>query len=469
MSSAWWVYDRPRPNPAPILYSYYNFTLSSSRNGTVTFDRPIIDLATDYSVWRALSSDIFTGQIIAACIILMFLLVFLLREWIVQNARPGVFQDDLGNDLEEHDEVLEDVFDNRGVEDPEIFEVNVAPPVLEVDPADEVDSRAMESGLFTAFDESESESTTGLIRQKRKLQRFSDDEIGDASHLPDPQESGGSDMHRTGIAKSDIKNQATSENGTGKSPFEDFDFTFSMKAPKTEPVPALVGSSSGPSFSFGRPMEASYSPNTLETDADVGAFGAPTRLPSRPHLSECSIIDQESTKDPLISRLQTLYPDLYETKDVDQSLPSSSYVSTYKAPEGIRNLAGPSRLDDAPTTSGADSSLIFDMEENDFDNESTDWGFSSSYGGIVDDTLTSSSALATATDSPSKMDLDEYFKEDHLDDRDPGTPLRVDDIIHIEDVEPVDEPEEDIEEEPQDLADAQMQANEADMDGAFEG
>lgn len=44
------------------------------------------------------SSDIFTGQIITTIIIVVFLAVFLLREWIVQNARPGVFGDPVGLD-----------------------------------------------------------------------------------------------------------------------------------------------------------------------------------------------------------------------------------------------------------------------------------------------------------------------------------------------------------------------------------
>lgn len=42
----------------------------------------------------ALSADIFTGQIIASLIVLTFVAVFLLREWISQNARPGVFEDE---------------------------------------------------------------------------------------------------------------------------------------------------------------------------------------------------------------------------------------------------------------------------------------------------------------------------------------------------------------------------------------
>jgi hypothetical protein len=39
------------------------------------------------------SADIFAGQIIATLIVLVFIAVFLLREWISQNARPGVFEE----------------------------------------------------------------------------------------------------------------------------------------------------------------------------------------------------------------------------------------------------------------------------------------------------------------------------------------------------------------------------------------
>lgn len=57
---------------------------------------------TDTSTWsgflshpllRSVSADIFTGQIIATLIVLVFIAVFLLREWISQNARPGVFEE----------------------------------------------------------------------------------------------------------------------------------------------------------------------------------------------------------------------------------------------------------------------------------------------------------------------------------------------------------------------------------------
>ena len=47
-----------------------------------------------HPLWLSLSADIFTGQMIASLIVLTFIAVFLLREWISQNARPGVFEEE---------------------------------------------------------------------------------------------------------------------------------------------------------------------------------------------------------------------------------------------------------------------------------------------------------------------------------------------------------------------------------------
>ena len=47
-----------------------------------------------HPLWVSLSADIFTGQMIASLIVLTFVAVFLLREWISQNARPGVFEEE---------------------------------------------------------------------------------------------------------------------------------------------------------------------------------------------------------------------------------------------------------------------------------------------------------------------------------------------------------------------------------------
>lgn len=45
-----------------------------------------------HPLWLAVSNDIFAGQIIASLIVVTFVAIFLLREWISQNARPGVLE-----------------------------------------------------------------------------------------------------------------------------------------------------------------------------------------------------------------------------------------------------------------------------------------------------------------------------------------------------------------------------------------
>lgn len=87
---------RPKPEPvAPPLG-----TLSWLGNLTTFIldaDADPADLhvsrETAHAIARSISTDIFTGQIIASMIVLIFLCVFLLREWIMQNARPGLFEE----------------------------------------------------------------------------------------------------------------------------------------------------------------------------------------------------------------------------------------------------------------------------------------------------------------------------------------------------------------------------------------
>ncbi|KAI0048750.1 hypothetical protein FA95DRAFT_1007728 [Auriscalpium vulgare] len=102
-STAWWISARPRSPGGSTSFFFYNLTsrsqpstndtsldASAPLNGTAssTWDHLV-----SHPVLRSVSADIFTGQIIAALIILAFIAVFLLREWISQNARPGVFED----------------------------------------------------------------------------------------------------------------------------------------------------------------------------------------------------------------------------------------------------------------------------------------------------------------------------------------------------------------------------------------
>jgi E3 ubiquitin-protein ligase MARCH6 len=91
-TSAWWISDRPRPDttgPETSTY-FYRVTVDTPVPPSSTF----VGRLTAHPLWIALSADIFTGQIIASLIVLTFVAVFLLREWISQNARPGVFEDE---------------------------------------------------------------------------------------------------------------------------------------------------------------------------------------------------------------------------------------------------------------------------------------------------------------------------------------------------------------------------------------
>jgi E3 ubiquitin-protein ligase MARCH6 len=89
--SAWWISDRQRLNAISESSPYlYRATSGAPVPPSDTF----VGQLTAHPVWIALSADIFTGQIIASLIVLTFVAVFLLREWISQNARPGVFEDE---------------------------------------------------------------------------------------------------------------------------------------------------------------------------------------------------------------------------------------------------------------------------------------------------------------------------------------------------------------------------------------
>ncbi|GLB43378.1 putative RING finger membrane protein [Lyophyllum shimeji] len=89
-STAWWISGRPRPPSTSENPFYYNIQVDSSSPVPATF----LGRLTTHPLWVALSADIFMGQIIASLIVLTFVAVFLLREWISQNARPGVFEDE---------------------------------------------------------------------------------------------------------------------------------------------------------------------------------------------------------------------------------------------------------------------------------------------------------------------------------------------------------------------------------------
>jgi len=101
--SAWWISARPRSLSSPSSFFFYNLTTRPQANATATnatlrrpandSDASSLNALFSHPLLRSVSADIFTGQIIATLIVLVFIAVFLLREWISQNARPGVFEE----------------------------------------------------------------------------------------------------------------------------------------------------------------------------------------------------------------------------------------------------------------------------------------------------------------------------------------------------------------------------------------
>ncbi|KAJ3931188.1 MAG: hypothetical protein NXY57DRAFT_1081369, partial [Lentinula lateritia] len=108
-SIAWWISNRQplpgqedlRPTNKFLVREIIELTNSFLDDPTP----PPSDISTlinrivSHPRWLSISADIFTGQIIAALIVITFVAIFLLREWIAQNARPGQFDDEDGQDI----------------------------------------------------------------------------------------------------------------------------------------------------------------------------------------------------------------------------------------------------------------------------------------------------------------------------------------------------------------------------------
>ncbi|KAI0630807.1 hypothetical protein C8Q77DRAFT_228608 [Trametes polyzona] len=125
--AAWWISAMQRPEhdadfleDLPTNTTVVNTTLPNSHilPPAGILMHPVI---------LQVSSDIVTGQIIASSIVIAFVAIFLLREWITQNARPGVFDDGdvpADPDVPEAPPPVPDVA-------PPAIEIQEAPPALE--------------------------------------------------------------------------------------------------------------------------------------------------------------------------------------------------------------------------------------------------------------------------------------------------------------------------------------------------
>lgn len=96
-STAWWISGRGRPYADFFGMNGPTASLNGSFAGLgLPSNATLYQRLSNRPFWSMLSADIFAGQIIASLIVLIFVAIFLLREWISQNARPGVFEDEDG-------------------------------------------------------------------------------------------------------------------------------------------------------------------------------------------------------------------------------------------------------------------------------------------------------------------------------------------------------------------------------------
>lgn len=93
--SAWWISALERPPSDTDSYGVPITNTSTTNNTSPPADTelPATTSLFAHPRYKAVSSDIFAGQVIASIIVLTFVAIFLLREWITQNARPGIFED----------------------------------------------------------------------------------------------------------------------------------------------------------------------------------------------------------------------------------------------------------------------------------------------------------------------------------------------------------------------------------------
>ncbi|TRM65382.1 hypothetical protein BD626DRAFT_546886 [Schizophyllum amplum] len=95
-ATAHWIASRSRTNYTTnagfleqVLFPPFPVEALDEATVRARADAPFLERVIKHPLWLSLSSDIFTGQIIASFIVLTFVAIFLLREWIAQNARPA--------------------------------------------------------------------------------------------------------------------------------------------------------------------------------------------------------------------------------------------------------------------------------------------------------------------------------------------------------------------------------------------
>ncbi|KAJ7623737.1 hypothetical protein FB45DRAFT_1089571, partial [Roridomyces roridus] len=314
-STAWWISDRPRPPDAPEIrnpfYFFYSDTTTVPRQGT------FVARVVNHPLWSSLSSDIFTGQIIASLVVLTFVAVFLLREWISQNARPGVFEDE---DLDPMPAQLPPV----PLPPPPPQQLLEPPPVV-VHPNPNVNDRI------------------ALAQRQRDAMRALD-----AMRAGAPEPTRPIRKRRYDLKRKEPEEEARVASGSRPTApdrlllGDDADFKFTFRSTTRLPL-RVTRSASEPPF-------RSDSPNPDDREGSEPAHDAPSRTSSLQNLSSSSSSESLSAakpnrrrRPPLPStRLTESNPSTPAMSSPPTPLVSPSVV-TYRAPEELGPEAGPSR------------------------------------------------------------------------------------------------------------------------------
>ncbi|OJT03305.1 ERAD-associated E3 ubiquitin-protein ligase doa10 [Trametes pubescens] len=123
--AAWWISALKRPEHEPDLFDDIPANATATNTTSPATPTPHHHGILTHPVVLQVSSDIVAGQIIASMIVIAFVAIFLLREWITQNARPGIFED---GDVPAEEDAPEAVPPAPEVAPPAIV-VQEAPPV----------------------------------------------------------------------------------------------------------------------------------------------------------------------------------------------------------------------------------------------------------------------------------------------------------------------------------------------------
>ena len=327
---------------------------------------------TYYPVWRSLSSDIFTGQIIASLIVLAFLGIFLLREWILQNARPGVFEDD---EVLENDPAPPVQPEQQQLQQPE---QEHEPPMIEEDPLpptpgalqpDTVGRVQSSSNALLVLDSKEGDLTNtssnnqeisedeeeditfnNKRRKERLHPRTEDPRLRDLARRREMNEK------RAKKGKERSSSEPSPDKSSGEPVVSDFQFTFSVTRPVSPSDSSSVARSDTSSDDKDK-MKAQSIPSSPSSSWSTIEAPGPSSVPRRPTLPSSShpILDELPAVSITEGEFVVASPRSSSLSSGETHPLPSPQLTTFKAPEDIKSDEDQSTNDEQEATEQAAS------------------------------------------------------------------------------------------------------------------